>query len=203
MAVPDNVFATHPRVAYADIRPWIRSGDLLLAAGDLPFSRLIQRATESLWSHVAFVLRIETGDRVMLLESVESRGVRAVPLRSYLQDYNGTGRAYPGRLLLARHAHFAAHAHRAALQNLARFDVTRFGQPHDRETVARLAARLAAGPAGTDRAPTLVADEACLCAEYVDRCYQAVGLAIAPGWQGYVAPADFAHDPAVNPLWVI
>lgn len=52
---------------------------------------MIQRATRSVWSHVAFVMRVDSIDRVMVLESREPIGVRTVPLRTYLADYDDEG----------------------------------------------------------------------------------------------------------------
>lgn len=88
---------------YPDIRSRLRSGDLLLCSGKSWFSRLIQVATGSEWSHVGLILRLERLDRVMLLESVESVGVRAVPLSRYFENYQQTGQAYPGELAFYRH----------------------------------------------------------------------------------------------------
>ena len=80
---------------YSEIRPLLCSGDLLLCSGTSWFSRLIQAATGSEWSHVGLILRMERLDRVMLLESVESIGVRAVPLSCYFENYRQSGAAYP------------------------------------------------------------------------------------------------------------
>jgi hypothetical protein len=93
-----------PITHYSQIRSKIRSGDLLLCSGSSIFSKLIQNTTNSPWSHVAFVLRMQAIDRILVLESVESIGVRAVILSSYIQNYNGTDRGYPGKILIARHA---------------------------------------------------------------------------------------------------
>ena len=49
-----------------------------------PSSQMIQAATDSIWSHVAFVVRLEVIDRIMVLESLEPVGVRTVPLSKYL-----------------------------------------------------------------------------------------------------------------------
>jgi hypothetical protein len=71
-------------IHYADLRNELRTGDLLLCAGTGWFSQMIQAATDSVWSHVAFVVRLEVIDRIMVLESLEPVGVRTVPLSKYL-----------------------------------------------------------------------------------------------------------------------
>lgn len=96
-------FSHLPIKNYQQLRKEIQSGDILLCSGNSLFSNLIQKATNSIWSHVAFILRVDMIDRIMVLESVESIGVRAVSLSSYIKDYNGTGKGYSGRIMLARH----------------------------------------------------------------------------------------------------
>src|SRR5437867_8122662 len=100
---PMEEFPTMPIKHYRELRHEIRSGDILLCSGSSVFSTLIQKVTGSVWSHVAFILRVDAIDRIMVLESVESIGVRAVPLSNYVNDYNATRKGYPGRLMLARH----------------------------------------------------------------------------------------------------
>ena len=129
---------------YDSFRPKIKSGDLLLCSGSKAFSRIIQKGTKSVWSHVGFVMRLDAIDRVMVLESVESVGVRTVPLRKYLTDYDSMGSPYPGGLVIARHKDFAAKADRTKLNKLGQFAVDLFGYPYDTEEIARIAARIAA-----------------------------------------------------------
>ena len=110
MAIATRRFPSRAPVAYSELRPRLESGDLLLCSGTGVFSRMIQAASESVWSHVAFVMRLDSIDRVMVLESVEPIGVRTVPLRKYVEDYDNRGNPYPGRLAVARHDDFAQRA---------------------------------------------------------------------------------------------
>jgi len=101
-----NKFPAVPPTPYAELRPRLQSGDVLLCSGTGVFSNLIQRATRSVWSHVALVMRLEGIDRVMVLESVEPIGVRTVRLSKYLTNYANDGKPYPGRLAVIRHNEF-------------------------------------------------------------------------------------------------
>lgn len=78
----------------------------------------------------------------------EPVGVRTVPLRKYLEDYDSHGNPYPGRLAIARHRDFAGRASRTALRNLGRFAVDLFGYPYDKNEIARIAARIVASRLG-------------------------------------------------------
>lgn len=90
-----------PVLPYLDLRAKLKSGDILFASGDYWVSKAIQKVTESPWSHVGIVFRLDSIDRVLLLESVEDMGVRFAPLSKYLDDYED-GKPYKGRVVLAR-----------------------------------------------------------------------------------------------------
>src|SRR5579862_2898879 len=123
---------------YKELRHHIRSGDILLCSGNSTFSNLIKKATGSVWSHVGFILRLDAIDRIMVLESVESIGVRAIPLSNYVHDYNATGKGYPGRLLLARHQDVKEES----IAKLSRLAVDFLGYPYGKEEIIRIAARI-------------------------------------------------------------
>ncbi len=72
---------------YDDVRSQIANGDLLFFRGRLLHSRLIQRLTRSVYSHVGVALRIRADgcDRLCVVEALEGRGVQVFPLRTYLE----------------------------------------------------------------------------------------------------------------------
>ena len=84
---------------------------------------MIHQATGSVWSHVAFVLRLDSIERVMLLESVEPIGVRTVRLSKYLENYGNDGKAYPGGLAIIRNKSFASQVNSQKLTQLAQYAV--------------------------------------------------------------------------------
>ena len=116
MSIPKNKFPEGKSVNYKAFRANIQSGDILLCSGSAWFSKMIQKGTKSVWSHVGFVIRLENIDRVMVLESVEPLGIRTVPLSKYLTDYDSKGNPYPGGLVIARHRDFAQKATAAKLR---------------------------------------------------------------------------------------
>ena len=140
--MPIARFPTADPTPYGDCRGEIRPGDLLLCSGTGAFSRLIQGATKSQWSHVGFLMPIPSIDRVMVLESVESVGVRTVPLSRYLTNYSNSGRGYGGGIVIARHGDFPTDNPVPA--NFARKAVDLFGYPYDNDAIARIALRITA-----------------------------------------------------------
>ncbi|MCC5846411.1 MAG: hypothetical protein JJU05_19345 [Verrucomicrobia bacterium] len=241
-----NKFPAVPPTPYAELRPQLRSGDVLLCSGTGIFSTLIQRATRSVWSHVGLIMRLDSIDRVMVLESLEPVGVRTVRLSKYLTNYNNDGRPYPGRLAVIRHQEIDALSAEAAgdrrcaaemgnrsadlrigrgeggaeppasppqadaeigapfsfgpaeapqaLTALATAAVDRFGYPYDKEQIAIIAARIAAGRLRFSRKERekLVRPDAYICSEYVALCFEEIGIEIPWDQKGFIAPADFA-----------
>ena len=205
MSMPLKRFPRRQEVDYPQFRQNIRSGDLLFCSGSAWISRMIQRVTDSAWSHVGFVMRLDAIDRVMVLESVESQGVRTVPLSKYLNDYDNEGNAYRGGVAVARHSHFAAKATAATLRQFGQFAVKLFGYPYDRHEVAKIAARIAASrlPFSRTEKSGLRRDREFICSEYVWECYRDVGIRIAYDRRGFIAPADFARADEVQLLAVL
>lgn len=197
MSISIDTFPSIPVNRYDIVRDQIRSGDILLCSGSSFFSTLIKKATNSVWSHVAFILRLDVISRIMVLESVESIGVRTVPLSSYVGNYNGSGKAYPGRMLVARHSQF----HLASINNLSKIAVDLLGYPYDKDEILRIAARIMIGT--TDfKLPLeeIGKDRAYICSEYAHKCYQSVGTDIDYDPGGFVTPADFAKTSFINPI---
>lgn len=189
-----------PAHGAADSDHDIHTGDLLLCAGTSPMSRLIQRATGSPWSHVALLARIEPINRILVLESVESIGVRAVPITHYLGDgVSGTG-GYDGRIVLARHQTMAS-LPQEWIHAMLRRATDLLGRRYDTAEILRIAGRIAFGGRGAkvhDSAADPRRDDLYICSEYVWECLRAAGIDIAHDRRGFIVPADFAADPAVQ-----
>ena len=107
----------------------------------LPIFQMIQQATQSVWSHVGFIIQLDIIDRIMVLESVESVesiGVRTVPLSHYALNYQGTHQSYPGRVLIARHMQFQPDQ----ITQLSRHAVDLLGTPYHTGEIIQIAARI-------------------------------------------------------------
>lgn len=190
---------------YKDVRKKLQDGDVLICSGSGVFSSMIQQATDSVWSHVAFVLRLDSIDRVMVLESVEPIGVRTVRLSKYLEDYANDGKAYPGGLAIIRNKNFAATVGPQKLKMLTQYAVDQFGYPYDKDEIIKIAARIFAAkvPFTKKQKMKIETDREFICSEYVARCYEHVGLDIQWNQLGFVAPSDFAADANFDLLAVL
>lgn len=185
---------------YNDLRTHIRSGDILLCAGSSPFSTLIQKATNSVWSHVAFILRIDEIDRVMVLESVESIGVRTIPLSNYIRDYNASGKGYPGKVMLARHSGIK-------IKNIAQFSrlaINFLGYPYGTDEIVRIATRISMHALGLHALePEHSHKREFICSEYAYACFKSIGVPITQQRLGFITPDDFASSREVKPICFI
>jgi len=195
-----NDFPVLPKISYQQLREKIRSGDILLCSGSGVFSELIRKATGSVWSHVAFVLRLDVIGRIMVLESVENIGVRTVPLSSYFSDYNASGKSYPGKLMIARHLD----VRQDNIRDLSEFATSLLGYPYNREEIIRIAMRIGLGTVNLQpKIPDAPDRRSFICSEYAFLCFQSIGVSIDYDPLGFIAPADFARCPRVKPLGYI
>ncbi|MDX1900732.1 MAG: YiiX/YebB-like N1pC/P60 family cysteine hydrolase [Gammaproteobacteria bacterium] len=193
-------FPVLPPKSYTELRREIRSGDILLCSGSGVFSNLIQNATNSVWSHVGFVLRLDVIERIMILESVENIGVRTVPLSSYVYDYNATGKGYPGRLMIARHRDLREDN----IVKLSKFATSLLGYPYNSQEIIRIAMRIGLGTVGLQpQAPDDITQRAFICSEYAYLCFKSVGITIDYDPLGFISPADFVRCKKVQPLGYI
>ncbi len=179
----------------------VRDGDVFLCSGNDPFSKLIGWATDSPWTHVALAYRWPSLGRIMVFESVQHYGVRAVSLHRFISQSSTGQRPYPGQIVLARHEDFADHhgkAGSAAHDRLAAFAIDRFGDPFAAAEILNIAARIAFGKLNRPTPKVLLAKDAYICSEYAACCFQKVGIDIAWDGRGFIAPADFALDPKMR-----
>lgn len=179
-----------PVTPYAEARAIIRTGDLLFCCGTAPVSRIIQTATRSPYSHVALVVRMLTIDRLLLLEAEWPYGVRVVPMSSYFADWNGSGKGYPGHLLVARHAAVDVGRDETLPVFLSEL-VDALGRPYSLRRMLRIGLREAAALAGL-RFRQLRMRKATVCSEYVHQALSRLGIDIPWNRKGYILPHDIA-----------
>lgn len=192
-----------PELNYKDAREHIRSGDILLASGKVLFSKLIKFATNSQWSHVAFILKEAKLDRFFVFESVETKGVRTVPLSGYAYDYDGSKKGYNGRLLIARHDNFDE----SKLEHPSNKSITKavsmLGYPYDNIEIAKIAGRLLAKRFGIGKSGAHEDNSIDICSEYTDRFFAGMDITISRKDESFIAPDDFYTDRKVKPVCFI
>lgn len=183
-------------IPYEEARDIIRTGDLLFCSGAKPVSRLIQTATRSPYSHVALVVRMLTIDRLLLLEAEWPYGVRVVPLSSYIKDWNGCGKPYPGNLLVARHTALDGDNEDAMALFLSEL-VDNLGRRYSLQRFLRIGLREIAALAGL-RFRELRLKKATVCSEYIYHAYSRLGIHLPWNTKGYILPMDIASHQDIS-----
>jgi len=204
MTITTADFQAMTPTPYSQARGRLQTGDILLFSSTGPFSLVIEHFTESLWSHVGMVWRVgdTTLDRVLVLESLENLGIRAVSASNRI---NGAGdaKAYDGHLLVARHRLLPNPLTPAQVTELTRFGVDHLGYPYNPVELVRIATRIALGLANVQVPGHLEPSNSYICSEFVARCYEAVGIDLAPNAEGFMAPADVAADQNIVPIMAL
>jgi hypothetical protein len=203
MTIADDVLNTMKAEPLSVVHPRVRDGDILLCSGRDPFSRLIGWSTKSPWTHVALAYRWPELNRIMVFESVQQFGVRAVTLERFCSESSTGQKPYPGQILLARHADYADHGGQpggAAMKRLADAAVEQFGDRFDPGEIAKIALRIALDRTGKVTPEFLKQKDEYICSEYAAHCLKAVGIEIPWDGRGFIAPADFALDPKIKAI---
>ena len=174
-------------VPYEQARAKITTGDILLCSGNHPLSQVICKFSKSLFSHVAFVFT--WNERVLVLESVEDDGVRAVPLRQYVYDYENSDRPYEGELYIAR-CDTALDAEKVKCMLARAADL--LNRRYDQREIAMITLRIISG-IGRHQP-----NDAYICSEFVDECFTRIGITFQRDTNGFIYPAHIATDPHVK-----
>lgn len=176
-----------PITPYPDIRASLKSGDLLFTSGDYLVSKAIQKVTDSPWSHVGIIFRLDAIDRLLLLESVEDMGVRFAPLSKYLFDYEN-GKPYRGRAVLAR----CQAVDPPDITEIARFGIDELTRPYDRDEIGKILARVILGKGKIER------DREYICSELVYECFLKADIGFNYDYKGFISPENIWRDDKVS-----
>ena len=173
--------------SYEELRAKLKSGDLLFASGDYLISKAIQKVTDSPWSHVGIVFRLDSINRMLLLESVEDMGVRFAPLSKYLNDYED-GKPYKGRVVLGR----CHDVDQDIVNGLAKSGIDELTRPYDKDEIAKILARVTLGMGKKER------DKEYICSELVYECFASSGREFAYDKRGFISPENIWADEKVS-----
>lgn len=201
MPVTTDQFKSMKTTAYSAARPALRTGDILLFHSLTFNSLLTELGTHSLWSHAAFVWCLPEIDRVLLLESMDTVGVRVMPMSTRINGCSAAPTPFNGGLAVLRHQDFPQNPEPAKIHTMTQFALDRVGYPYSFWELHRIMIRIALGMAGKIITGRLDPKNQFICSEYVAKCYDAIGIELAPDKEGFIAPADIADDPKVSGIF--
>jgi Permuted papain-like amidase enzyme, YaeF/YiiX, C92 family len=173
-----------PIMPYEKIRPFLKTGDIFFSSGSYAFSGVIQKLTNSVWSHVAVIYKDELLDRVMLLEAEPYIGIRLIPLSKYLRDYNGKRRPYKGQIVIAKLKEPLELEH---LKKGIQFGLDELTRPYDNYEIARIMVRILLRISKRER------NRAYICSELVRDMFAKAGMVIQYN-DTYISPQQIYKD---------
>lgn len=173
---------------YFTVRDELKTGDLIFCSGDYTFSKLIERFTKSVWSHVGIIYKDENLGRVLVLESEKMYGVRLAPLSKYIKDYHGKNKPYKGQVAIAK-LNPLPDAH--TLNTAISFGLDELTKPYDNSEIIRIALRILLQIGKRKR------DKKYVCSELVYECFSKAGITFTPK-NRMITPDDIWCDSRVT-----
>lgn len=177
-----------PPRKYKIIRNELQTGDLIFCSGNYFFSKLIQKFTKSVWSHVGIIYKDEKLDRILVLESEKLYGVRLAPLSKYVKDYHGKNKPYKGKVIIARVN--ATTDYKQAIS----FGMDELTKPYDNVEVIRIAIRILFGITRRETNRNYI------CSELVQECFKKENIFFKDN-DTKISPDDIWKDERVNMLY--
>ena len=176
---------------YKELREKLRTGDVLVCQGNGWFSGLIRLATKGDQSHVGMILKIDELDRILVSESVESKGVRVIRLSKYLTDYDNKGNPYNGEIYILRHKSFETISMGTPekVDAMITFAIDALGHPYSKRQIMKIIYNLFFKRA----IAKLVANKRTewICSVFVGDLFSVLGLIIPINGDGYLKPSDY------------
>ena len=182
------------KISYQQARREIMTGDILFCNGRYLVSELIKKASDSIFSHVALLLH--WNDRVIVLESVEDDGVRAIPLSHYLYNFENSKKKYNGEIYVARHEVIdSLDFDKEKIKRMFGKAVDLLNRNYDKDMIAQIVARIGLGIGRHG-------DEY-ICSEFVDKCFKELEIEFSRDQMGFIYPEHIAADSNIKPLFGI
>ena len=175
--------------AYENLRPSLKTDDVVLFSGKGGISTGIKWFTNSKWSHVGMVLRLPEWDAVMLWESTtlsnivdvesgkERKGVQIVPLSERVRKYKGEASI---RVLDIEQTP-------EMLKELSLLRAEIKGRPYEKDKIELIKAAYD-GPLGENKEDL----SSLFCSEMVAEAYQRMGLLSEKKPSNEYTPKDFS-----------
>jgi len=152
---------------YKTIREELKTGDLVFCSGNYFFSKIIQKFTKSVWSHVGIIYKDEQMNRLLILESEKLIGVRLAPLSKYIKDYHGKNKPYKGQIAIGK---LTVPIDMNELKKGISFGMDELTKPYDNYEILRIALRILFNKGKRED------DRKYICSELVYECYKRAGL---------------------------
>ena len=165
-----------------------QDGDLLFCSGNHWISKIIKDGSNSQFSHVGIIYIWH--NTAMLIEAVETDGVRIIPLSQYTRNYENSSMAYDGELYHARMPDLLPLHFNIVLEKA----LTLINKRFDSDGVAKAISRFYLG-FGRDND-----DDEYFCSELIFESFEAIDILFEKTETGFVYPSHIASADRVQGL---
>lgn len=177
-----------PVVPYEKIRDYLQTGHIFFSSGSYAFSGIIQRLTNSVWSHVAIVYKDEKLGRVLVLEAEPQVGIRMIPLSNYLRNYHGKKRPYKGQVVIAK---LRSQPEEEQLNKAISFGLDQLTRPYDNREIIRIMLRILFRKGKREKNKNYI------CSELVRDAYAKAGIVFKMN-DTYISPQEIWKDERIE-----
>ncbi|MFM9910161.1 MAG: YiiX/YebB-like N1pC/P60 family cysteine hydrolase, partial [Chitinophagaceae bacterium] len=177
-----------PIIDDKNIRPFLKTGDIVFCSGGYFFSKIIQSLTKSTWSHCGIIYKDAELERVLILESETLIGVRLIPVTKYLKDYKEKRRPYKGKMIIAT---FEEGPVKIDIKRGISYGLDQLAQPYDNWEIFRILLRILFKRGKKERNRNYI------CSELVRDIYTKSGITIQLN-NSYISPDDIWKLPQVK-----
>lgn len=198
--ISEDVFNQLKLHEFEQISNDLKNGDLILCSGNSVMSSMIKELTGSPFSHVGLLLRLEEADKWLVLESIESVGVRCVTIcDGYLIDYQNTKKPYDGKIVIARHSKMTYEIDRIKKLYEKAFELV--GDKYSTADIFRIATRISLNKIGIHDSEIINERDKYICSEFVYYCFKHAGIIINYNQLGFISPGDIARHPDIEAIY--
>ncbi|OZM56633.1 hypothetical protein CIB95_10435 [Lottiidibacillus patelloidae] len=184
------------KIPYLKARDYLRTGDILFCSGEHIVSKLIRKFSNSNISHVGII--VKWNSRVLLLESVEDDGVRIIPFSQYVNNYENSKKPYAGKLYIGRHRTLHAPTfNKEDLREMLGKAADLLNRKYDKNEITKIISRIALGLSSHKD------DDEYICSEFVDICFDHIGIKFDRDKSGFIFPEHIAKDENVKALFEV
>jgi hypothetical protein len=177
----------------SEIRDNLKTGDLIFFSGKHWLSDLIRWRSKSGFSHVGLVVRLPEIDKVFLIESIISHGVRLIPFSGIYGDYFGDKKDYGGRVIWARHNELSE----IQAKELRDFALELLTRQYDSKEYIRGFWRMIVGRI------RIYPDRKLTCSELVFECFKKVGIKLDYEKGNLISPGVIYRNKGIDFMGVM
>jgi hypothetical protein len=163
------------------------NADILFCSGKSEVSKQIKAFTDSIYSHVGLIFNANVNGqrKTFVIEAIQPR-VAIIPIEQYFNNYQQSGKAYPGELYLGR---FQGGLTLSEVDKIFQSAIGTVGLEYDTASIIRQAFNRIFGAGLQDKDHHRL-----ICSELVGCAYASAGINLQKDKHSFYTPASIGRD---------